>query len=155
MFKLIIVGTIAAFVAAEQSIISHVMTAKIRDSGASWIAHDPETNPFRNYTTEQLLALVSGAYITEPFDESSIDQTPSNALPKDFDPRAKGEKFEKCIHPIRDQAQCGSCWAFGATEALSDRFCISGQDVILSPQDLVSCDGNNYGCDGGYLNYAW
>jgi cathepsin B len=73
------------------------------------------------------------------------------ALPTNFDPRAAGEKFSKCIHPIRDQAQCGSCWAFGATEAFSDRLCIKGTDVIVSPQDLVSCDGNNFGCDGGYL----
>jgi cathepsin B len=89
------------------------------------------------------------------FETTSLptDQASYNATPASFDPRT--DKFSKCIHPVRDQQQCGSCWAFGATEALSDRFCISGKDVILSPQDPVSCDTNNYGCDGGYLNYVW
>lgn len=73
-------------------------------------------------------------------------------LPAQFDGR---EKFKHCIHPIRDQGNCGSCWAFGATEALSDRFCIKGKDVILSPQELVSCVDLNYGCRGGYLEFAW
>jgi len=62
------------------------------------------------------------------------------------------------IHPIRDQAKCGSCWAFGATEALSDRFAIASNgtiDVVLSPQDLVECDTTDTGCYGGYLNHAW
>jgi len=43
-------------------------------------------------------------------------------LPVDFDWR---NESPACVHPIRDQAQCGSCWAFAATEAFSDRFCIA------------------------------
>jgi cathepsin B len=60
--------------------------------------------------------------------------------------------------PVRDQGQCGSCWAFAASEVLSDRFCIASNgavDVILSPQDLVSCDRNDLGCNGGYLDRSW
>ncbi|GKT15202.1 unnamed protein product, partial [Aduncisulcus paluster] len=62
------------------------------------------------------------------------------------------------LNTIRDQGQCGSCWAHGANEALSDRFCISsGGDinVTLSPEYSVSCDTGNDGCDGGYLDVAW
>jgi len=74
-------------------------------------------------------------------------------LPTDFDSR---QKWPGKIHPIRNQEQCGSCWAFGATEALSDRIAIQGgANVVLSPQQLVSCDTSNYGCEGGYLNLAW
>jgi cathepsin B len=77
------------------------------------------------------------------------------AVPASFDARTQ---WPNCIHPVRDQQQCGSCWAFGATEALSDRFCIqsgSKTNVILSPQELVSCDTTDYGCGGGYLDNAW
>eukprot|EP00698_Gefionella_okellyi_P020760 TRINITY_DN656_c0_g1_i2.p1 TRINITY_DN656_c0_g1~~TRINITY_DN656_c0_g1_i2.p1 ORF type:complete len:613 (+),score=84.62 TRINITY_DN656_c0_g1_i2:180-1841(+) len=77
------------------------------------------------------------------------------AIPTSFDARTQ---WPHCIHPIRDQAQCGSCWAFGATESLSDRICIASggkTNVILSPQDLVSCDTGNFGCQGGYLDVAW
>lgn len=78
------------------------------------------------------------------------------SLPQTFDWRT--EKLGKCVHPIRNQEQCGSCWAFAGSEALSDRFCIQSNgavDVVLSPQYLVSCDTTNMGCNGGYLNKAW
>ncbi|GKT36627.1 cathepsin B, partial [Aduncisulcus paluster] len=52
--------------------------------------------------------------------------------------------------------QCGSCWAFGATEALADRCGISnGTFVELSPEYLVACDSTNSGCNGGNLDKAW
>jgi len=76
-------------------------------------------------------------------------------IPTSFDSRTK---WGNCVHPIRDQAKCGSCWAFGATEALSDRICIASNgstDVVLAPQDLVSCDWWDRGCNGGILSWAW
>lgn len=76
-------------------------------------------------------------------------------LPTNF---KAAEKWPSCIHPIRDQESCGSCWAFGASEAFSDRVCIAtngASNFVLSPEDLVSCDTNNYGCGGGYLELAW
>ncbi|BBG98527.1 Cysteine proteinases superfamily protein, partial [Prunus dulcis] len=53
---------------------------------------------------------------------------------------------------------CGSCWAFAAVEALSDRFCIHfGMNISLSVNDLLACCGFmcGDGCDGGYPIYAW
>jgi len=74
-------------------------------------------------------------------------------VPSSFDSRTQ---WPGCIHAIRNQEQCGSCWAFSASEVLSDRFCIGEQvNVVLSPQWLVSCDSTNSGCQGGYLNRVW
>lgn len=76
-------------------------------------------------------------------------------VPDSFDSR---DQWPNCIHPIRDQAQCGSCWAFAASEVLSDRYCIASNgatNVVLSPQALVSCDKSDYGCQGGYLDRSW
>ncbi|KAJ4847729.1 Cathepsin B-like protease 2 [Turnera subulata] len=53
---------------------------------------------------------------------------------------------------------CGSCWAFGAVESLSDRFCINfGLNLSLSVNDLLACCGFmcGDGCDGGYPINAW
>jgi len=74
-----------------------------------------------------------------------------------FDSR---KKWPGCVHPIRDQGDCGGCWAFAASEVLSDRFCIASKgavNVTLSPEDLISCDITKYtmGCDGGVPEYAW
>jgi hypothetical protein len=60
------------------------------------------------------------------------------------------------ILPIRDQAACGSCWAFAVAETTGDRVGIEGlPSDVYSPQDLVSCDTNDYGCDGGYVDLSW
>eukprot|EP00662_Eupelagonemidae_sp_cell21_P003807 gene3807-63687_t len=46
------------------------------------------------------------------------------ALPTDFDPRTQ---WPKCtvIGKVRNQAGCGSCWAFAATESFESRRCIA------------------------------
>lgn len=75
------------------------------------------------------------------------------APPASFDAR---DQWGSLIQPIRDQQQCGSCWAFSANEVLSDRFSIATKkNVVLSPEDSVSCDKGNNGCGGGMLPAAW
>jgi len=77
------------------------------------------------------------------------------SAPESFD---SSKQWPGCVHPIRDQQRCGSCWAFSATEVLSDRFCIASEkqvDVVLSPQYLLSCDTQELGCRGGYPVFSW
>ena len=73
-------------------------------------------------------------------------------------PDAFSWQGNQCLGAIRNQGDCGSCWAFGASETFSDRVCLgtnAAQNVVLSPQWLVSCDNSNYGCGGGYLDLVW
>ena len=82
---------------------------------------------------------------------ASADHLSDIPIPPYFYAVDKWGKWD-CIHPIRDQAHCGSCWAFTVSEVLSDRFCIHSQgkiNKILSPQYLVSCDPDDNGCSGG------
>lgn len=80
------------------------------------------------------------------------------SIPDNFDSREAWPNCES-IKEIRDQADCGSCWAFGAVEAASDRICIATNGKVqtrLSPENLVSCcDGCGYGCQGGFPKAAW
>jgi len=66
-------------------------------------------------------------------------------------------QWKGLVQPIRDQQQCGSCWAFSAAEVLSDRNAIQHNkaEPVLSPEDLVSCDRVDQGCNGGNLGTAW
>jgi len=80
-------------------------------------------------------------------------------IPEEF---FSAEEWPKCdsIKEVRDQSTCGSCWAFGAVEAMSDRICIaSGQKLQtrISSEDLLSCCGVGCGngCNGGYPSGAW
>jgi cathepsin B len=82
-------------------------------------------------------------------------------LPAEFDSRTQ---WPKCttIGQIRDQGSCGSCWAFGAVEAMSDRYCIASKgkvNIQISAEDLVSCCQGFFscgnGCDGGQPSAAW
>jgi cathepsin B len=151
MFKLVVVGTIAAMAAASHPINEDIVKS-IRAKTSLWESHDTETNPLNQYTHEQLLGML-GTYIVpsnKQYPESEV-----TAVPDNFDSRTQ---WPGLVHAIRDQQQCGSCWAFGASEALSDRFAIASNgrvNAVLSPEDLVSCDTNDYGCNGGYMDMAW
>lgn len=79
------------------------------------------------------------------------DESVNDELPESFDWR---QQMAECVHPVRDQGHCGSCWAHGASEVLSDRFCIASKgqiNVTFSPQQLVDCDWVDHGCQGGFL----
>lgn len=67
-------------------------------------------------------------------------------LPEEFDLRPLG-----VVSPVRDQGQCGSCWAHSMTEALESALKLVGITVKLSVQELVSNDKGNWGCSGGLM----
>jgi len=77
-------------------------------------------------------------------------------VPDTFDSRTN---WPECatMKMIRDQSACGSCWAFGAVEAMSDRYCVfMHMNLSISAQDMNSCcDSCGDGCGGGYPAEAW
>ena len=74
-----------------------------------------------------------------------------NQLPNHFDAREWG-----VVPEIRDQKDCGSCWAFAAVSAqeiaYSSLYKQPSGSLNLSEQQLLSCNRNNFSCSGGFIS---
>jgi len=94
--------------------------------------------------------------------EKQVFNTPLAAIPESFDVRTAWPNCAAVTGRVRDQSNCGSCWAFGSTEAFNDRYCIKTGDAtaVFSPEDTLACCtgiscGFSMGCNGGQPSGAW
>lgn len=93
---------------------------------------------------------------------SPWDGKTATGLPTQFDVRTNWPACASVSGHVRDQSACGSCWAFGSTEAFNDRLCINyGFTTLLSPTDTMACCNlfngcvGSSGCDGGIPEEAY
>jgi len=65
----------------------------------------------------------------------------------------------KKVQAVKDQGQCGSCWAFASAGALESAYAIYKKVNVpsISEQELIDCsrDYGNYGCSGGLMSFAF
>jgi cathepsin B len=131
-----------------------------------WIASAPD----RFYSDDSMASIrdakmMMGTFIgndakTLP-DVWETSTTDVGDLPTAFDSRKQWGAICPSLTHVRDQGQCGSCWAHGSTEAFNDRYCIANptHKELFSTEHTTSCCGlvpcYSLGCHGGHPGLAW
>ncbi|KAL6330581.1 hypothetical protein AAG906_040512 [Vitis piasezkii] len=110
-------------------------------------------NEFADLTNEEFRSLRNRFKAHICSEATTFKYENVTAVPSTIDWRKKG-----AVTPIKDQQQCGSCWAFSAVAATEGITQITtGKLISLSEQELVDCDtgGENQGCSGGLIDDAF
>jgi C1A family cysteine protease len=85
------------------------------------------------------------------FRKPMVMKAVQQVVPTAFDWRDQG-----FVSTVKDQGNCGSCWAFSSVGALEAATMIADKtpntNLDLSEQIVISCDSGDYGCDGGYMD---
>jgi cathepsin F len=125
---------------------------------AQWQASDPDAHyshltPLADLTSEEFAALNT---LKAPAFDANLKTSPSpkldtSDLPSSFDWVEMG-----AVNPVKNQAQCGSCWAFSTVANIEGvNFVKTKKLVSLSEQELVDCVKEDEGCGGGLPSDAF
>jgi len=95
-------------------------------------------------------------YVAPPaydFSRGQLNKVGASPDPNNFDWGSAG-----VVTPVYNQGQCGSCWAFSATETIESYFAVGGGPLTqFSMEQIVDCDtgGQDQGCNGGFPSGAY
>lgn len=147
---------------AAKPVHDHLLIQSINSANHGWTAG---INSYWRNRNLDMVKRLCGTFIENayklPVKQSHEFNVSVSELPKNFDSRSNWPQCPGIGH-IRDQSDCGSCWAFGSTEAFNDRSCIASDGKFqqqLSAQDTTSCCTFDkcwsFGCNGGQPSKAW
>ncbi|XP_038686829.1 vignain-like [Tripterygium wilfordii] len=116
-------------------------------------------NKFADLTNHEFKTMYAGSKIKHhmmfrgaPSGSGSFMYANVENVPATVDWRKKG-----AVVAVKDQGQCGSCWAFSTVVAVEGINQIKTKKLVsLSEQELIDCDTQqNQGCNGGLMEYAF
>ena len=111
-----------------------------------------EMNEFGDYTSEEFNTYYKGYVPTKNYKCLQFFDVDLN-YNDNWDWREM-----RAVTSVKNQGQCGSCWAFSATGSMEGALAIStGNLQNLSQQQLIDCSTSygNFGCRGGLMDYAF
>jgi len=125
----------------------------INSNNAANKSYTVVVNKFADLTTAEFKAQMCGFKPELVASATFAEITGESAAPTAVDWVAKG-----AVTPVKDQGQCGSCWAFSATGGIEGAWFIKkNQLTSVAEQQLVDCAGayGNQGCNGGLMSSAY
>jgi len=127
--------------------------AKIEAHNAQKLSYTMDVNAFADLTGEEFVAqytgLSAGVASLSDIDHGMLEE--DTVFEDAIDWVQKG-----AVNPIKNQGQCGSCWAFSTVGTLESAYEIAtGKLYSLAEQQLVDCDRSDDGCSGGWPHSAY
>jgi cathepsin L len=110
-------------------------------------------NKMSDWTEAEYKAMLTHEPMPESEKNYEYHPEPAGESNGTIDWRNKG-----AVNAIKDQGQCGSCWAFSSVCAMEGAHKVSkGKLESFAEQQLVDCSTANYGCNGGwqYKAFSW
>ena len=111
--------------------------------------------PWSDIAIEEFQKSYTGANLANQ-DHLEVTESDDSSTSTKYGNIAQSSLGQSSFNPvIRQQGRCGSCWAFSAIATIEKHYWIyNGQIVDFSQQQLVDCDLNNNGCNGGWMTTA-
>jgi len=111
-------------------------------------------NQFSDMTPEEFARTHLGYTPAKKGSHASKKRMATRVTPRSFEIAANSTQVDwrtkGAVSAVKDQGQCGSCWAFSAAEQIETAVFLNSKTLpTLSPQQIVSCDTTDGGCNGG------
>ncbi|KAL5019864.1 hypothetical protein ScPMuIL_002756 [Solemya velum] len=113
-------------------------------------------NQFGDMTGQEIRRTLNGFRMSNST-KGQLFMAPSNVATRDV-PDTVDWRKKGYVTAVKNQANCGSCWAFSSTGSLEGQhFRKTGKLVSLSEQNLVDCSQKegNQGCNGGNMDQSF
>jgi C1A family cysteine protease len=128
--------------------------AFIEETNRQNLSYRLALNSFADLTHHEFVSRYTGTRYPS-HSATACDPPASGRRTTTGNPASLDWREKEVVTPVKDQGQCGSCWAFAVAETLESAYAITrGELAELSPQELVDCDTESYGCQGGYPELA-